>query len=335
MRVVQKLHGELLNGRLGSAFVELAACWMIVLIVTGLYLTWPRRRTWARALWPPLERASGRWVRQVHGALGIWVSGLILLFLASGLPWTGVWGEGFEQVRRWAGAASPESGTHGGAGSHGGQAAGSRGDGLAAWSRSGEEGRVNVASAAPAPGAEPIRLQAVVERASREALAPPVEIAPPRDGDGVWTVRSMTQRRPDRVTLHYDRWSGEERMRIGFADQHPLQRTVSYGIAFHEGQLFGALNQALGVLTALGVIAMSGTGLVMWWRRRPRGTLGAPALPADLRLARGVVALVIAFAVFFPLVGASLLAVALGDAAWSRIALWRAERPIAWSQDRR
>lgn len=40
MRIVRKIHGELLLGEVGTKFVELAAHWAIVLFVTGLYLWW-------------------------------------------------------------------------------------------------------------------------------------------------------------------------------------------------------------------------------------------------------------------------------------------------------
>jgi uncharacterized iron-regulated membrane protein len=43
MNVISSLHGELLMGDRGSNIVELAASWAIVMIVTGLYLWWPRQ----------------------------------------------------------------------------------------------------------------------------------------------------------------------------------------------------------------------------------------------------------------------------------------------------
>jgi uncharacterized iron-regulated membrane protein len=42
MRILFKLHGELLLGNRGSTLVELAASWAIIMILTGLYLWWPR-----------------------------------------------------------------------------------------------------------------------------------------------------------------------------------------------------------------------------------------------------------------------------------------------------
>src|SRR3546814_19442250 len=42
--VVQRIHGSLLMGVSGGILVELAASWAMVLILTGLYLWWPRGR---------------------------------------------------------------------------------------------------------------------------------------------------------------------------------------------------------------------------------------------------------------------------------------------------
>jgi uncharacterized iron-regulated membrane protein len=41
--VARKLHGELMIGKIGDYLVELAACWGLVLLITGLYLWLPRR----------------------------------------------------------------------------------------------------------------------------------------------------------------------------------------------------------------------------------------------------------------------------------------------------
>ena len=40
--IVRMIHSELLVGKLGSLLIELAACWAIIMLGTGLYLWWPR-----------------------------------------------------------------------------------------------------------------------------------------------------------------------------------------------------------------------------------------------------------------------------------------------------
>src|SRR3546814_10983976 len=71
-----------------------------------------------------------------------------------------------------------------------------------------------------------------------------------------------------------------------FADGHVIDRVAGYGIAWHEGQLFGWVNQLVGVLTAIGPIMMPGSGFIVWRRRKPGGVLGAPPpanIPARIR----------------------------------------------------
>lgn len=101
--------------------------------------------------------------------------------------------------------------------------------------------------------------------------------------------------------------------RKDFRDRHVIDRVVGTGIAAHEDQLFGWPNQLLGLLTAVGLVLLSVSSVVMWWRRRDPGELGAPAPGAGPRLARGLVVLVVLFGVYLPLFGASLVLVLLAE----------------------
>lgn len=120
MNLMSHVHGELLIGRRGSYLVEFMASWMIVLIISGVFLWWPGqtevtespRAALRRALWPGNEPIKKRnfWFR-LHGVIGLWISGVVILLLLSGLPWTKVWGGGRIQAntrlyvlgRPWAG----------------------------------------------------------------------------------------------------------------------------------------------------------------------------------------------------------------------------------------
>src|SRR3546814_9631501 len=95
----------------------------------------------------------------------------------------------------------------------------------------------------------------MVPKAPRENLAFPVPVSPPgapglfdATGSMDWAVRSDAQNRPMRMTVTYDMGTGREASREGFADGHVIDRVVGYGIAWHEGQLFGWVNQLVGVL---------------------------------------------------------------------------------------
>jgi uncharacterized iron-regulated membrane protein len=145
-------------------------------------------------------------------------------------------------------------------------------------------------------------------------LPPPVVIAPGKSPTE-WTAKSMTQNRPLRVDLTVDGSTGEITSRKDFGDRPLIDRIVGTGIAAHEGQLFGWPNQLLGLFTALGLILLSLSSVVLWWRRREVGVLGAPKVAASPRFSAGLLGLVVALGVYLPLFGASLILVKLIETA--------------------
>lgn len=298
MRVVRTIHGELLIGDTGSILVELAASWAIVMLLTGLYLWWPRSQAGQGVggiLYPRLRLGTRIFWRDLHAVTGFWISVLALFLLLTGLPWAKVWGSYFKAARQLADGAVQQQD----------------------WS----VGREPVAAVspehahhdhrAPLPSAVNFaQLDRVAASARALQLAPPVLIAPV-SGGATWQVKSDAQNRPLRADLTLDGETGAILQRRNFSERPLLDRVVGTGVAAHEGQLFGWFNQLLGVLTALGLLLLCVSSLILWWRRRAHGLLGAPAALAQMRIGRGVVVATVLLAFYLPLFGASLLAVAL------------------------
>lgn len=310
----RRVHGQLLLGPRGSWIVELAASWAIVMILTGLYLWWPRGRGLAGVLWPRLALGQRAFWLDIHAVTGFWVAGLALVLLVSGLPWADAWGSAFKAVRTELGLVKGrQSWTIGGReegheGHEGGGGGGPHGDhDHAAMLRMQASG-----TALPS-------LATIVGKAQRENLAFPVIVTPP-GADMAWTVKSDAQNRPQRVTIRYDVATSREIAREGFAAKHPIDRLVGYGIAWHEGQLFGWVNQLVGLLTAAMLVTLVISGTVMWWRRRPDGRLGAPMPTRVPPRMRGVAAIMLLLALLLPLFAVSLLLLWLADRLlWPRL----------------
>ncbi|MFO6385622.1 PepSY domain-containing protein, partial [Pseudomonas aeruginosa] len=68
--------------------IELAAGWGIVLVVSGLYLWWPRGRAASALFWPRLHLRGRPLWRELHVLAGFWGSLLLLFMLLSGMTWT-------------------------------------------------------------------------------------------------------------------------------------------------------------------------------------------------------------------------------------------------------
>ncbi len=122
-------------------------------------------------------------------------------------------------------------------------------------------------------------------------------------------MKSLTANRPLRVNLTVDPESGAIVSREDFKDRPLVDRIVGIGIAAHEGQLFGWPNQLLGLMTAMGLIVVSASGMVMWLRRRDPGALGAPRPLGSMRGSLLLFAIIAVLGVYLPLFGVSLLMV--------------------------
>jgi uncharacterized iron-regulated membrane protein len=285
---VRTLHANLLVGRKGAILLELAASWALIMIGTGLYLWWPRGARGAAGLLYPRLRAGRRvfW-RDLHAVTGVWVAALALFLLITALPWTPIWGAGFDEVRQLAAK-----------------------DAQADWSTGGGADHATHQRQAPGEAVHSLMtLDGIVARVDAMHLEPPVRVYLPSDRQPFWRVRSETQNRPRVRELEFDIHGGALLREQKFEDKPLVDRVVGIGVAAHEGQLFGPANQALGLTAALGFMTLCVSGIVMWWRRRPDGALGIPAAQVpDFRIGKGLGASIVAVGVVLPLLGASLLA---------------------------
>ncbi|UVO49022.1 PepSY domain-containing protein [Sphingomonas sp. SUN019] len=309
MRIVFRLHGEMLAGDPGSYLVELAASWAIVMILSGLFLWWPRGRGPAGVIWPRLSAGGRRFWRDLHAVTGFWVSFMALFLLLSGLPWAKSWGSYLKVVRSAVeGQPVRQDWTVGRSGevrARGAADAGTR----AMLEDHADHGGMPMAD----PAASYAPLDNMVATVVPLDLAAPVLIAPPTGPGQPWTAKSDAADRPQRTDLTLDPATGAVLTRKDFAERRLVDRLIGYGIAVHEGALFGWLNQLLNLATALGLMLLSISGAVMWWRRRPSGKLGAPVARVRAPAAIGFFALIVTFGVMLPLFGASLLIVLVAD----------------------
>jgi uncharacterized iron-regulated membrane protein len=313
MKVIFYLHGELLLGSGGSMVVELAASWTILMLVTGLYLWWPRNARLAGTLYPRLRQGKRIFWRDLHAVTGLWISMFALFLLLSGLPWSKSWGGMLRTVRQtYATSTTPQDWTTG--------SASERAQIKAENMQASDERAMHMAMGMSMPGmdmgdaqaAEPSDyspIDRLIPVVIAQNIAPPVLIAPPSQHATRWTARSDADNRPLRSTIELDTTTGAVLQRTSFAQKPLLDRIIGYGVAIHEGALFPPLNQILGVFTALGLMTLCTSAVVMWWRRRPAGTLGAPPALATARYPYALIGLLVFLGIFLPLLGISMLLV--------------------------
>jgi uncharacterized iron-regulated membrane protein len=342
---ISRLHGELLNGKYGSWIIELAGSWTVVMILTGIFLWWPRESNGlAGVLYPRLRQGGRTFWKDIHAVTGIYVSFFALFLLFSGLPWAKSWGAYLKVVRHlnsghavkqdWITTSEEEMASRS-ARSH------------SAMADMQTKGSLSNPNPSISPHAEHIgvwgrhsttlkgpnafvALDTMVATVAPLNLPNPVMILPPMRSGGNWTAKSDTRNRPLRVDLildgKNDGATGSILSRTDFHSKPWLDRVIGTGIAAHEGQLFGWANQVVSLLTTLGLVTLSVSGLTMWWRRRPQGVLGAPAPIRPVRFSAALIALLVALGIYFPLLGGSMILVLLLE----RFVLGKLPRTRLW-----
>jgi uncharacterized iron-regulated membrane protein len=73
------------------------------------------------------------------------------------------------------------------------------------------------------------------------------------------------------------------------------------------------LNQLVSLFTAVSLTLLSVSGLIMWWRRRPEGVLGAPPVIRRMSFIAPLMAVVLFLSIYFPFLGGSMILVALAE----------------------
>ncbi|KIC36916.1 PepSY-associated TM helix domain-containing protein [Leisingera sp. ANG-M7] len=310
--LADNIHSTLLIGDTGDRLIEIAAGLGIVLVLTGLYLWWPRGN--AISAFVPNLRARGRTLwKNLHAVTGFWISALLVIFLISGLSWTGVWGGQMMQAwstfpaAKWDNVPLSDD-------IHASMNHGSTND--VPWAleqtsmpASGSDaGITGVAEGAPVDAASLIALGRELGMEGRFRLAYP-------GGEtGVWTINRDSMSGDgdspfiDR-TVHVDQYSGRILADVKYADYSWAGKAMAVSIPFHMG-LMGTWSFVLNVVFCLAVIFVCVSGLVMWMKRRPAGAarLAAPPEPAEMPFWKGAALIAVLVSLAFPLTGLALLA---------------------------
>lgn len=315
----EKIHGTLLIGDTGDRLIEIAAGLGVVLIVTGVYMAWPRGGSgWRRVLWPDRSARGRPWWKALHVSVAFWMGLALSFFLLTGLSWAGIWGGKF--VQPWGSFPAdkwdqvPRSDATHGALSTPGLKEVPWGLELTPMPASG--------SAAGQPGiaaGQPVNLETVDAFARRTGFRGQYRIAVPQDETGVYTISAdsmsgdLTDPTGDRY-VHLDRYTGRVLAQVSFADYAPMAKFMAVGIALHQGDM-GLWSAWLNVVFCLAVVFLCVSGVVMWWQRRPArvGRLMAPTAPADAALWKTGAFVMLLVAAAFPLSGAVLVGVLLLD----------------------
>jgi uncharacterized iron-regulated membrane protein len=275
--VILNIHCTLLAGDTGRLIVELATSWGIILIVTGLYLWWPRIGK-ALGVWLPRLRGKSYVIwRDWHTVPGFYFSLLAFLIMGTGLFFTKLFASGY-------------------------------------WAVTSEAGIFNPPKSVRQEGAAKLGVDEIIAVARREQSRKEIYIDFPRTAEDSFKIEAGSDDSPSTLTLlRVDQYSGSTLEAVRWRDISAAEKVAISAYAIHVGSIYGLPTKILAVLVCLMIVAMSVTGAAMWWVRRPRGNTGFPIKPAEVKPAKWVIAVICLLGVLMPAAGISMILILVGD----------------------
>lgn len=315
---VRYLHSLRFFGAAPRLVIEIVAGLTILLVATGIFLWWPRGQAGGVVTVRGTPKRRVFW-RDTHAVTGLVVGSVIVFLAVTGLPWSSVWGA---KVNQWANGVNY------------GYPAGLRVDvpmsadhlnhtAPTSWSL--EQAQVPRTDS-PMPGMSSIGIDGAVAILNGMGLHRGYAVSMPKGPTGVFSGSVYPDDLSQQRVIHLDQYTGKPLIDMSYADYGPLAKWLEFGINTHMGQTFGMLNKAVLLLSCIGIVVLAVSAAVMWWKRRPKGQLGVPPLPADRRVFIGLFVILGIGGLIFPLTGLTLLAMIAADLLWQRFG--RRRRPV-------
>ena len=309
--VVKKIHSLEYFGTWTNRLVEMVGGFALMLVVTGIYLWWPRRQTGGVVTVRGTPSRRVFW-RDTHAVTGAFAGIMIFFLAATGMPWSGYWGSKVNAwltandlgypAQLWDAVPTSTKNTH-----HVVEQPG--------W----------VVENAPVPESEtdmagmdhmkaaPIGLDAAVDIARKAGVAPGFDMAIPGDDKGVYTASVYPDDLSKQHTIHIDQYSGKILVDLSFGQYAVFGRMIEWGINVHQGQEWGLFNQLLMLATCLCVVLICVSAAIMWWKRRPSGRVGLPPAPPRKSVYLGLWIIAAVFGAAFPMTGIAVIVMVLVD----------------------
>lgn len=279
--IILKIHRTLFVGTLGRIVTELVTCWTIVLLITGVYLWWPRKgnKTWGTWL-PRLRRHPYVALRDLHAVSGVYVAAIVLVIASTGLLYTYVWGTGYN---------------------------------LAALQTGAYEIFLNPPKSESPADAPRLPIEKIVAAAAQALPNSTLTVGMPHKPDEAFVVFASGSMGPSTTDVAIlDHATGRVLGQRTNSEFPALSWWATWNYPLHVGSILGLWTKVPWLIASGTLMLLPVTGVWMWWQRRPRGRTGFPRKP-DVRVPRALVVGILILAAVLPVLGLSIAAILLGE----------------------
>lgn len=256
------LHRGLLLGDWGRYYSEVAASWLWVMVLGGVFL-WATGSKRKKAVRDMTKAQQRRWI---HATLGITLSGAILFFSITGLTWSQAAGNHITAWRNAIGWVTPavSLSPNGGASDvpmehhHMGDTSDTR-------TMSHHDINPDLALRDYITN----RLDDVALAARHAGIdSPYMEIRTPKPGQA-WAIREYDRRWPTQVdTVALNPQTLAVTSHANFSQFPLVAKLIQWGVAAHMGILFGLPNQIIVGLVAILLMVIILYAYAAWWARK-------------------------------------------------------------------
>ncbi|WP_152397649.1 PepSY-associated TM helix domain-containing protein [Paenibacillus cellulositrophicus] len=316
--VMRNLHSSLfVGGTVVNYLVELAACWAIFLLFSGIYMTFK-----GNALKKKNKSTDRQKSLKWHALTGTIITIPMVIIIFTGLPWSAFMGNFiYSAAQKYPAIGTPTLAK---------QAPTSDMNEIP-WatrkneaptsteSHAGHAGHGNMANMNMddmSMNSNKITLQQLMNEVDKNHISKPYSIIYPTSQDGVYTVSKGSNTGVTgldvspykEITSYFDQYTGQFISKVGFEDYGILAKWFTWGIPLHEGHLFGWPNKLLNLVVCLAFLFVIFWGYKTWLARKKKNCISAP--PSG-KISAGFIAFMVILGLLMPLFGISFIIVAI------------------------
>ena len=311
--IMRESHSSLfVGGTVVNYLVELAACWTIFLLLTGLYMTFKGRALKKRKN-PTKRQKYKKW----HALLGTIITVPMIIIVFTGLPWSAFMGS----------LISSASNSHPSIGaptlkveppsSEINEIPWATRDDEVPKSE-GEHAHHHEGMAGMSHSSNMISVSQLMIHIEEAKISKPYTIIYPATESDVYTVSKgsntgitgLDVSPYDEMTTYFDQYSGKLISQVNYEDYGILAKWFTWGIPLHEGHLFGWPNKILNLIVCLAFLLVTFLGFNTWLTRKKEGEFSAPPRLSS-KLSVSFIAFMVILGILMPLFGVSLIVVAI------------------------
>ena len=267
-------------GEPGRIYSEVAASWLGMLSLVGLWLWFKRRKS-------------------LHSKLGVWLLPGFIFLTITGLTWSSMAGGNIANLRAeldWEQPSLSAQHEHHGHGQHS--------------NHSSHHSEHSEDMVEPARHSQIDTALAVSRDAGMSGV---IEMTLPKVADGIWHVTEMREPwKMENDAVAVDGLTGEVVDRIDHDDWPLAAKLSAWLIQLHMGTLFGWINQVALAVVALGLLTVIFLGYRSWWRKR-RLTAAGQWRKTNPKVLLAIIVFLCAYSLIAPMFGISLVAFLIVD----------------------